>query len=109
MENVDREFGVELTLDHFGRGLLDRLRRFLVEEAQGLIDRRGRPFDQPHGPDHGARESQRTDREVLEGAGSLHPIIGGGWDSQFAHGVAFDSSRQVMTELFPPCVSSSCV
>ncbi|CUS31307.1 hypothetical protein COMA2_10033 [Candidatus Nitrospira nitrificans] len=93
LKNIHRKFRIQFAVDHFGRRQFDRLGRLFVQQAKGVIHRRGGPLDHPHGPNHSPWHAQRTDREILDRARGLHSVVRLNGDSQLPHGILLNPSR----------------
>ena len=91
LENVDREFRIPASLNHFPARLPDRLRHLLLDQTERLIHRRSSPFDQSQSPYEGPGKPKPADGKIPNRPRSLHAVVGISGHRHLPHRVPFGS------------------
>ena len=64
LKNIEREMRIELSFDHFFRGLNNERRPVGIEQPEIVIGLRRRPFDQPQRPNERPGKTITADRKI---------------------------------------------
>jgi hypothetical protein len=89
LENVDDKFVVPATVDNFQSGMNDGVGAARVDGAQFAVGFGGGEFDHGDGANEQGMGTHAADGIVLDGAGGLHAVVGGGGDREESEGVFF--------------------
>src|SRR5262245_50902923 len=83
LEDIYREFGVQVTVRHLRCRLNDRVTNARFEIAEVHVCPRTRTFDETQRLDEAAGKDESADREILNGARRLRTVIGVRWYAHF--------------------------